>query len=126
MRAGRRILASLLTVALLVLGPLGVQRRCAECPADCPMHAAAARPEPKQPGCHRAPAPEPLPPGAVCLRSACGHEAASTSALALAVPPARVRWPHVAPGRRLAPPAVAFASADRPAPPPHPPRSAHA
>jgi hypothetical protein len=123
----RRILASLLVAALLAAGPLGVSRQCAECPPDCPMHAQQASHDStrKQPGCHRS-ADRP-PAGTVCLRSVCGHNAASDSAsgiVALLVRPPRVSSP--APGLRLSTPPLVVASLDAPEPPLHPPRAARA
>jgi len=123
----RRILASLLVAALLAAGPLGFSRQCAECPPDCPMHAQQASHDAtrKQPGCHRS-ADRP-PAGTVCLRSVCGHDAASDSAagiLALLVRPPRVSSP--APGPRLSTPPLVVASLDAPEPPLHPPRAARA
>ena len=127
MRALRRVMASLLAVALLAAGPLGVSKECAECPPGCPMHAQQASQESKrkQPGCHRS--AERPPAGTVCLRSVCGHDASSDSAaamLALLARPLEVSSP--APGPRLATPPLIVASLDAPEPPLQPPRIAHA
>jgi len=122
MWARRRLIASLLAATLMVAGPFGGPRRCSECPSDCPMHAKEAdhgRAK-GQPGCHRT--PQPVPPGAVCLRSDCGHDVTTESVTLLSVlaPPVRVSSP--VPGPRVAMPALAFASVDAPEPPHEPPR----
>jgi hypothetical protein len=127
MQALRRVTASLLAVALLAAGPLGVSKECAECPPGCPMHAQQASHDSgrKQPGCHRS--AERPPAGTVCLRSVCGHQAAPDSAaalLALLARPLEVSAP--APGPRLATPPLIVASLDAPEPPQEPPRIAHA
>lgn len=127
MRASGRLVASLLTVAMLLAGPLGVPRSCSECPPGCPMHAEDAPRAPeqakKQPGCHRT--TEPLPAGTVCLRSSCGHDVTTESAFAtLALLTAPARMPFPAPGLRLPAPPAVVASLDAPEPPSRPPRSA--
>ena len=117
-------MASLLAAALLAAGPLGVPKRCSECPPGCPMHAQHASDAPKrrQPGCHRS-ADRP-PAGTVCLRSVCGHEATTDSTatiLALLAPRVEASSPVVGP--RLATVPTIVASLDAPEPPLQPPRA---
>ena len=120
----RRLVASLLAALLVLAAPLGGLRSCRECPSDCPMHAKEAGhgPAKGQPGCHRT--PQPIPPGAVCLRADCGHDATTESVTLLSVLPRPVQVSSPVPGSRLAMPALAFASGGAPEPPHEPPRSA--
>ena len=122
----RRLVATMLAATLMLAGPLGAPRTCSDCPPDCPMHAEdGGHGRAKgQPGCHRT--PEPVPPGTVCLRSDCGHEATTESltVLTLLVPPLALASP--APGPRIVTPAPCVASLDAPEPLPHPPRRARA
>jgi hypothetical protein len=127
MRALRRVTASLVAALLLLAGPPGVAKRCAECPPDCPMHARPAGngPAQKQPGCHRAGAPAPA--AGVCLRSTCGHDATSESASAgVTLPAHRPEMIAPAPRPRLQAPRLAVASLAAPEPPLQPPRTAPA
>jgi hypothetical protein len=125
MRALRRVVASVLAAALLLVGPVDIPKRCTECPAGCPMHAkeaghASTR---KQPGCHRTTAP--APPGTVCLRSACGNDVAPEPALSvLALPSRPMRVTASTRGQRVALPRMLIASLDAPEPALHPPRTA--
>ena len=120
----RRLVASLLAALLVLAAPLGGLRRCSECPSDCPMHVKVAGhgPAKGQPGCHRT--PQPIPPGAVCLRADCGHDATTESVTLLSVLPRPVLVSSPVPGPRLVMPSLAFASSDAPEPPHEPPRSA--
>jgi hypothetical protein len=122
MWALRRMMAALLVAALVLAGPLGGPRSCSECPSDCPMHVKETGhgPAKGQPGCHRT--PQPVPPGAVCLRADCGHDLKTESVLLLSLLPEPVRVSSPVPGPRIAMPAVAFASVDAPQPPHEPPR----
>jgi hypothetical protein len=63
-----------------------------------------------------------VPPGTVCLRSDCGHEATtdSTTLLTVLVAPPVLAWP--APGPQIVTPAPRVTSLDAPEPLPHPPR----
>jgi hypothetical protein len=127
MRAVHRVVASLVTLAMVAAGPLAVPRTCSECPPGCPMHArdAGARKDgaARQPGCHRA--AEPLPPDTVCLRSACGHDAALESGAAVpALPPREAARFVPAAGVRLAAAPARARSLDAPEPPTRPPRPA--
>ena len=122
MRKRRRLCALVVVLALLASLPTSPPRGCVQCPPGCPMHArqAGGGGGRHKPGCHRTPV---TPSSAVCLRSACGHDALTESPAALRAVLARpARVPITLASAPLAPAVESLSSGAAPEPPTDPPR----